>query len=313
VLQYIVENKGEARLKKQRFAKKLYQYFMMAVSAFVTAIAVYVFINPNKTVPGGITGVATTLYNLFPSMEVSEYYLILNAPILIVAMIFLRGDYTFKTVVASLVASFFMKLFEKFVPNFMFTDSPLIASIMAGMLLGLAMYIPYLNNGSNGGTEIFGKLAEKYRPEWNFSLVITIVNMVILLVGSYFMIATGGDFMLIVYSAITIVVGGKVMDLLAQGVDHPKKFMIVTTQPQQITDAVLSKFGRGVTVMDMYNDDGTLKQTKMVLVVVQYRQAATLRRLIKKVDNQCFAFVKDVGDVWTRPTFNRSYSYDKKI
>lgn len=119
--------------------------------------------------------------------------------------------------------------------------------------------------------------------------------------------------MLVICSGITIVVGGKVLDMLAQGFEHPKKFMIVTTQHQQMTQAVLDKFNRGVTILDMYNLDGTLKETKMVLVVVQFRQAAILRRLIKKVDDQSFAFVKDVGDVWTRPTFNRSYNYDKKI
>lgn len=313
MLQYKVGNKGEASLKKQLILKKLFEYFMMVVSAFVTAIAVYVFVNPNKTVPGGITGVATTICNLFPQWDISTVYLVLNAPILVTALIFLRGDYTFKTMVASLGCSFFMGVFEKVAPDFVFTDSQLIASIMAGLMLGLSMYIPYLYSGSNGGTEIFGKLAEKYRPEWNFSLVITIVNMLILVVGSYFMISTGGDFMLVICSGITIVVGGKVLDMLAQGFEHPKKFMIVTTQHQQMTQAVLDKFNRGVTILDMYNLDGTLKETKMVLVVVQFRQAAILRRLIKKVDDQSFAFVKDVGDVWTRPTFNRSYNYDKKI
>ena len=119
--------------------------------------------------------------------------------------------------------------------------------------------------------------------------------------------------MVIVYSAITIVVGGKTMDIVVQGVDHPQKYMIVTDKYQEITQVLLDKFNRGVTILEMYNEDGTLKDKKMVLVVVQYRQSATVRRLIKKVDTQCFAFVKDVQDVWTRPTFNRSYNYDKKI
>ena len=297
-------------MSKQRFFKKLYEYFMITIGAFVTAIAVYVFVNPNKTVPGGITGVATTLCALFPSWEISTVYLLLNAPILVVALIFLRGDYTLKTVWATIACSLFMELFPK---DFVFTDSPLIASIMAGLFLGISMYMPYWYNGSNGGTEVLGKLAEKFRPGSNISSAITVVNMLILVVGSYFMITTGSDVMVIVYSAITIVVGGKVMDFLMQGVDHPQKYMIVTTQYQQITQALLDAFNRGVTILDMYNEDGTLKDTKIVLVVVQYRQSATLRRLIKKVDSQCFAFVKDVNDVWTRPGFNRSYKYDQKI
>ena len=112
MLQYKVGNKGETSLKKQQILKKLFEYFMMVVSSFVTAIAVYVFVNPNKTVPGGITGVATTICNLFPQWDISTVYLILNAPILVTALIFLRGDYTIKTVVASLGCSFFMGVFE---------------------------------------------------------------------------------------------------------------------------------------------------------------------------------------------------------
>ena len=297
-------------MKKQRFLKKLYEYFMCTIGALLAAIAVFVFVNPNKTAPGGISGIATTLCALFPTWDISVTYLILNAPILITALIFLRGDYTLKTVWATLACSLFMKLFPK---DFVFTDSELIASIMAGLILGLSMYFPYVVNGSNGGTEIFGKLAEKYRPGSNVSTAITIVNIGILVVGSYFIMTTGSSMMVIVYSAITIVVGGKTMDIVVQGVDHPQKYMIVTDKYQEITQVLLDKFNRGVTILDMYNEDGTLKDKKMVLVVVQYRQSATVRRLIKKVDSQCFAFVKDVQDVWTRPTFNRSYNYDKKI
>ena len=297
-------------MTKQGFLKKLYEYLMITIGSFVTAIAVYVFVNPNKTVPGGITGVATTLCSLFPSWDISVVYMLLNAPILIIALIFLRGDYTFKTVWATITCSLFMNLFPK---DFVFTDSPLIASIMAGLFLGLSMYMPYWYNGSNGGTEIFGKLAEKYRPGSNISTAITVVNMLILAVGSYFMITTGSDFMVVVYSGVTIIVGGKVMDFLLQGVGNPQKFLIVTKNYQQMTQVLLDKLGRGVTVIDVYNPDGTLKEEKMVLVVVQYRQSAMIRKLIRQVDSQCFAFAKDVGDVWTRPSFNRSYNYDKKI
>ena len=42
-------------LKKQRFLKKLYEYFMCTIGALLAAIAVFVFVNPNSEVPCLVT------------------------------------------------------------------------------------------------------------------------------------------------------------------------------------------------------------------------------------------------------------------
>ena len=79
--------------------------------------------------------------------------------------------------------------------------------------------------------------------------------------------------------------------------------MIVTKEYDEISQLILERFNRGLTLFDVADDP----DKKVIMVIVQYRQASQLKRIIKKVDPNAFTFVKEVYDVFSRPSFNRSY------
>ena len=291
------------------------EYFEVFVASLLIALSMYTFVNPTKIVAGGITGVASALAFLFsaifPNATVETVmpilYMGLNLPIMILSLIYLRGDFTIKTIFSVLISTVIMSVLPKWFPSFVFAESRIISTIMGGVLLGGGMYLAYVNNASNGGTEIIGRIVNLKRPELDLSKVILILNFVLTVsCGILIMVVEGENFWIVMYSLMFIIVAGEFMGMLQRGFDHPQKFLIVTSQPQQLTQAITSNFKRGLNIVETGKSyDGT--ERKMLVVVVQFRQSPKLKQLISNIDPNAFTIVKDVHDVFSRPTFNWSY------
>ena len=284
------------------------------------AISMYTFVTPTKLFAGGITGVASavsfvvcsfvdtvTVEQLMPIL-----YMAFNVPIMILALVFLRGDFTAKTIFSIVVSTVAMSVLPELFPTFQFSESRIISTIIGGVLLGSGMYVAYVNNASNGGTEIIGRVISVKRPEVDLSKVITIMNFALTVIGgTAIMIVEGESFWIIAYSLLFVLIAGEFMGMLQRGFNNPQKFLIVTGKSQQLTDAIVAKFKRGLNISDTNNCyDGTPR--KMLVVVVQSKQAPILKQIIADIDPDAFTIVKDVYDVFSRPTFNWSYKTNEQ-
>ena len=287
----------------------------MTVAGVINAVTLYTFLNPSKLIAGGFSGLSSALTyilrlfvrNVGYDQLMSVVYLVLNIPLLVCSMIFLRGDFTVKTVYATLVCTGALAVFP-YVHFPQFVESRIIAIIFGAVLIGFAMYIASEFNGSNGGTEIIARIVYKYHPEIDLSKVILISNFLIAVLGSVIVIIIEGENgTVIVYSLVYVVLGSTFMGMFKRGFNHPQKFMIVTTQYEQISNDITAYFKRGCSCVDVNGSYPDSAPRKIVVVVVQYRQRVHLKQLIMSRDPHAFVFVKDVYDVFSRPTFNRSY------
>ena len=303
------------KLTVKGFLTKLKEYLWVTIGGLFNAISLYTFVNPNHLIAGGFSGLSSALtYLIEPLVTSMNYdelmslvYIILNIPLLICSVVFLRGDFTFKTIWATIVCTVVLRVLA-FFPDLKFTDSRLIAIIFGGILIGLAMYVAAEQNGSNGGTEIIARIVSKYHPEIDLSKVLLIANFVITFGGSVVVLCKVElNIAIVIYSMMYVVLGATSLGMLKRGFNHPQKFMIVTTEYEQIVSDITQYFKRGCTCVDMANQDENAPQRKVVMVIIQYRQRKHLIQLIKHRDPHAFTFVKDVYDVFSRPTFNRSY------
>ena len=306
---------------KQQVLKTVYGYLIMTLAGILNAISMYCFIDPHNLIAGGVSGLSSgvsyvvcyimgriddqTLFDLVKWIA----YFALNAPLLICSLIFVRGDFTFKTIWATIVCTATGFLFTAYLPKeFQFGGSPLISILFGGVLIGVCMYIASEENGSNGGTEIIAKIVEKKKPGTDLSRVILIANMTILMVGAVIvMILKGKRLGVVVYSLVYVFMGSNVMGMLKRGFNHPQKFLIITTKYDEMSQAITNSFKRGLSSMQVEKTWEGSEERKMIMVIVQHRQAPQLKQLIKKCDPKAFTIVKDVHDVFSRPSFNRSY------
>lgn len=295
--------------------KLIREYLLITIAGIVNGISMYTFINPAHLVAGGFSGLSSAAsYILDIFIEVLSFeqlmsvvYFVFNVPLLICSIIFLRGDFTIKTIWATVVCTLTLGILAYF-PELQFHGSPLISMIFGGIMVGFSMYFAAKYNGSNGGTEIIAKIVSKYHPEIDLSRVIMIANVAINLVGSAIVIVVVNESIAIaIYSLMYIFIGATFMGMLGRGFNHPQKFIIVTSEYEQIMQDITRYFKRGCSCMDVQKKTPDSPDRKMVMVVVQYRQVSHLKRLIKARDPNAFTFVKDVYDVFSRPMFNRSY------
>ena len=305
------------QLTAKSFFTKVKEYLWLTIAGMLNGVSLYTFVNPANLIAGGFSGLSSALTYIFDPLIagmnfdelMSLIYILLNIPLLITSLILLRGDFTFKTIWATVVCTLTLRVLA-FFPDLKFTSSRLIAVIFGGIIIGLSMFVASERNGSNGGTEVIAKIVAKYRPEIDLSNVILIANFTILLGGSVIvMIALKKvDISIVIYSILYVIIGSTVMAMFKRGFNHPQKFLIVTTEYEQISADITQYFKRGCSCVDVVNDDPDAPQRKIVVVIVQYRQKEYLKQLIKARDPHAFTFVKDVYDVFSRPDFNRSYN-----
>ena len=303
------------KLTGKSFLKLLKEYLVLAFGSILNAVCMYSFVNPSKLIAGGFSGLASTLMYIFkgiipsvsPDNLMSIFYFVLNVPLLICSLIFLRGDFTFKTIWTTIVCSGALALLP--IINFpTFDHAKLIAVAFGGILIGLAMYLAAINNGSNGGTEIIAKIVAKYHPEIDLSNVVLIANLLIAAGGSVIvMITENQGISVVIYSYMYIFMGSTVFGMFNRGFDHPQKFMIITAEYETLASDIVNKFKRGCSFIDTQSTMPDQPERKIIVVVVQHRQASALKQMIKARDPNAFTIVKDVYDVFSRPTFNRSY------
>lgn len=300
------------KLSSKKVLQLLKEYALVTLAAVLNSISLFTFVNPSKLIAGGFSGLSSTLtyvVMLFTDVlpfdkMMSLLYFVLNVPLLICSLIFLRGDFTAKTIWNTIVSTITLAILPS---ELKFEESRLIAIIFGGILVGMAMYVAYLQNGSNGGTEIIARIVAKYRPEQDISKIILLANFAITVAGSVVvMLVQGENFTVILYSIMYVLMGGNVLGILKRGFNHPQKFLIITTEYDQISADIDNEFKRGHTVIELENSyDG--QKRKMIMVIVQYRQMHRLKQIVKYRDPHAFTIVKDVHDVFSRPTFNRSY------
>ena len=293
------------------------EYLIVTFAGIINALSLYAFVNPAYLIAGGFSGLSSVLTYVIDPMipalgfdELMSYvYIVLSAPLLICSLIFLRGDFTFKTIWATIVCTVALAVFPAIgFPQFQNLHARLIAITFGGILIGIAMYIAAEYNGSNGGTEVLAKIVAKYRPEIDLSSVIFIANIIIMVCGSVIvMIYKNERLSIVVYSFLYILIGSRVFAILKRGFNHPQKYLIVTAEYEQMAVQITDRFKRGCSFMDCMGTSPDSPKRKVVVVVVQHRQTPALKRIIRAVDPEAFTIVKDVHDVFSRPTFNRSY------
>lgn len=72
--------------RQKKIIKRVRNYVMITVAAFIYAISISLFLDPNNIAPGGITGVAI-LINRFTNIPTGTLNLILNVPIVLLGLL----------------------------------------------------------------------------------------------------------------------------------------------------------------------------------------------------------------------------------
>ena len=278
---------------KRRDRIRLVKYSIYTlIAAFVSATALHVFVYPASFVPLGLEAVVTMLYSLFPSINAGYFNLILNAPLIIFAIIKLNKKYVCFSVAFTIISSLFLILLEAIsFPQYL-ENERLLAAIFAGIMLGIRTGLMLRIGSSTGGVDIIAVIFQKKFPQVNIERIITVICLV--LIGtSYFVYK---DFNCILLGIVQMFISEKATTFILKDTRKAVKVEIITKHPDDVRQDIVVNLRHSATVMKgkgMYSGD----EYYTVVSVLNLYQMADVINIVKRYSDT-FVFYTEVQGVF---------------
>ena len=260
-------------------------YMFMTIGILLAAIALEVFLIPNKIIDGGITGVSIIL-SFLTNINLSIFIIILNIPFLLLGFRHLGKNFLIQSTVAMALFSVLLEIFKQVD---VVTNDVLLATVFGGILLGIGVGFVIRYGACLDGVETVAILINK-KTSFSVGQVILLVNLVIYMVAG---ILFGWDRAL--YSIMTYFITYKLIDMVSEGLEQAKAALIITNNSEEIARSIYKKLGRTVTFIE---GEGLISGKKVVLYVVVTRiELRELKKIVEADDESAFMTITDVSEI----------------
>lgn len=262
----------------------------IAIAVLLASVGLKAFLLPNGFLDGGATGIAILLGELF-EIDISILLLLVSVPFFIIGFFTIDKRVLVKSVLSILCLAIVIH-FENFQP---ITDDKLIISVFGGMFLGAGIGLAIKAGTVLDGSEILGiYLNDKF----GLSIGSIILFFNILLFGITAIVLTPEIAM---YSILTFIVTGKVIDFIIEGFENYVGLMIVSDKSQILQNIFSEKVGQGITVYQGIKGFGkqglNKKENEIIHLIVNRIDARRLHKMVDEIDPNAFVIEFDVNDV----------------
>lgn len=275
-------------MKKKVFAF-LKELLFYTLGSAVYSFAVSCILSPAQISPGGITGIATALNFLF-SLPVGITAFLLNAPLFFIGWRRFGTSFVAKTVIATAISSFFLDLWNSFLPNVK-TDV-ILSAIFGGILMGLGIGIILLKGATTGGTDIAAKLINRRFPHVSVGRCVMLSDVAVVA----FSAIVYGNIESALLSCVAIYASTQIMDGILYGADGGKVVFAVSKIGEEIAKSIMGEIGRGVTLLSAHGGY-TGDEINVLMCAVRKHQVSKVHRIINTADNKAFVMVLDAGEI----------------
>lgn len=261
--------------------KLLLRFLLVTAGAFLLAAGIRTFVHTAGLLPGGFTGIALLLQEVFSRflglrVPFSAFYWGLNIVPAAVCFRYVGRRFTLLSIWA-IVAS---GLFTEILPGFGFTRDAILCSVFGGIVNGAAVSLCLLAGATSGGTDFISiYVSEKTgRSVWNH---IFVGNVAVLLV---FALLFGWTRAL--YSIVFQFASTQILNALYRRCQK-STLLIVTDSPAEVVRTIRETTGHDAT---LFRGEGcyTGAERNMLYAVVSGDEEERLVRQVKKIDPGAF-------------------------
>ncbi|MCL2212481.1 MAG: YitT family protein [Oscillospiraceae bacterium] len=276
---------------KQRETLMLVLFFI--VSVMLNAASVVFFMAPHELASAGVAGIAIILYH-FTGLGVGFWILFINIPLIIIGIIKFKLKFFATTIAAIVFTAALVELIPLVIPNTLipFTDNTLLAAIVGGAFLGIAVGLMFRVGASHGGTDIVAKLIRlKYKHIQTGKFYI-FFGVVIILAGAIVF----WDHTLLLYSAICVVAMSFSTNMVLYGSDEARMVYIITKSDSNISKRLTTELTLGVTYIQgkgAYSDN----DKKVLLCAMRNHTVPKARQIVMEEDENAFMIVTKASQV----------------
>lgn len=226
-------------MSKRKIKKYIIDVFGIIVGSAIMAVGISSFLLPNQLSSGGFSGIATITYYLL-NIPMGAMILALNIPLFLFAGYRIGKEFFIKSIIGTVSLSLFIDLLDKYPP---ITTDRFLACIYGGVIIGIGTAIILKVSASTGGTELIANIIKTYNKHISISRYLTIIDILIIGINVIFFrhIEIG------LYSAITIYLYGKMIDIIFEGIYFTKLLFIISDKNELISEAIENEVKKGVT------------------------------------------------------------------
>ena len=279
------------------------EYVLMAVGMFLYAFGWVACVIPAGGMGGGATGLSMIFNAIIPAISIGTFVFIINAILLIIAGFIVGWNFGIKTIYCIAVLSVAMDAWGILIPEnllVIYTENidshNILLVILGAVLAGMGVALSFSQGGSTGGTDIVAMIINKYKT---ISYGKIVISSDFFIIGSSLFIATdiASGIATVIYGYIMVAVFGYTVDLIQSGSQQSNQIFIISPEYEKIADAIIHEANRGATVID-----GTgwysKSECKIVMVVCRKRDAASVLKVARRIDERAFITMGSVMGVY---------------
>ncbi len=260
---------------------------LLSVGSIVTAAGVNGILIPHRFVSGGVTGLALVFHYLVPTLSVALIYAVANVPLFLAGWFFISRRFFLYSIAGTMIFSGAIAWVDvAAIP----VRDPLLAAILAGIILGTGSGIILKSLGSAGGTDILSVILLQ-RFSVRLGTTRLAFNALVLATAALLFSLEGA-----LYTLIYLYVSAQIVDLVVTGLSQRKAIFVISPQWQEISRGILDEIHRGVTILR--GEGGySQREQRILYTVVNFRELATLKQIVRRNDPAAFVVVTDTTEV----------------
>ena len=267
--------------------RTIIDYLGITAGSFLIALALTVFLVPNRIAAGGVSGLATVIYYI-TSFPIGITMLIINIPLFFAGLKIMGMSFGMRTIYGIVSLSVFTDLLQPHMTSL--TNDLLLASIYGGVLGGIGLGIVFRSRGTTGGTDMIAALINYFTGITVGEGLLIADGIVVTLAGIFFNLEVA------LYAAVTIFITSRTIDVVQEGFNFKKGVLIISDKADEINEMVVNDLNRGVTEFEAkggYTGD----RKDVLLCIISRSEVSELKNAVSEIDKDAFVIISNVHEV----------------
>lgn len=279
--------------------------------AFLAGFVLNVFYTPIKLTMGGVSGIASIIYQLTGRgnfLELGTLVAILNIPLLILGLVKIGLKFVWRSIVGTFVYSAAVNLttpwmkdwFEKYVNVAAHGGAKpdmLIFCLFGGIIYGISMGLILKGGYTTGGTDILGVVIHRAFP--NISIGNILMGLDFCVISStliFYRDPSNTQIILALYSFVALYLTSKFTDLTIEGFETTRMCYVISADPEAVANEIFKQLDRGATLIKGIGMYSKLEKP-IVFSVMSPRQVPKLKKIAKSIDPKAFVVITEAREV----------------
>jgi uncharacterized membrane-anchored protein YitT (DUF2179 family) len=273
------------KLKKAARREQVLAWVQIMIGCVIGAAAYPTFLDPGKIAPGGLTGVAMIMKQLW-GWDIGITSLILNIPLFIVGYKAMGKVFAFRSLVATLLFSLLIDL----LPLKPISEDPLLGTLFGGILLGVGLGLILRGGATTGGTDMAARMVHNRFQHISVGTFLFGLDCISVLMAGLFI-----EVEYALYALICIFVSGKAVDMVMLGLSSNKACFVISDQWEIVSRRLMDEMERGVTQLSA-RGAYTGTERPVVLCVLPPQEVARLKEIVRQEDEKAFMFITEAHE-----------------